>query len=81
MKHFNALAHRGFLLLVAIVASAVTLHVRQYMTEQRPIADALSHAQYGRMCAPSSASGDRARALPADCDMRGNPPRQRIALA
>ncbi len=63
MKYFNALANRKFLVLVAIVASAVTLQVRQHMTDTT-VQTMPSHTQEGRMCAPSSsARGDTARAL------------------
>jgi hypothetical protein len=70
VKHFNALANREFLLLVAIAASAITMHVRQHVVTQAPP----SHIENGRMCAPSGLqdSDKKARALPADCDMRTN---------
>jgi hypothetical protein len=76
MKGLNALANREFLVLVAIVASAVTLHVRQHVTPVSVPEAVPSHAQFGRMCAPSSSSrsgsGDGARALPADCELDRN---------
>jgi hypothetical protein len=76
MKHFSAIANRELLVLVAIVASAVTLHIRQQMTPattadtQAPV-----HAQFGRMCSPSAKDVDKPRALPADCEMRANLPK------
>ncbi len=72
MKYFNALANREFLVLVAIVASAITMHVRQHVAAHAPLS---SHIEQGRMCTPSTMKeGDEAktRALPADCDMRTN---------
>jgi hypothetical protein len=73
LKHFNWLASREFLVLVAIVASAITMHVRMQ-------ADASSQqsqqAQYGRMCEPTASSKDeddsKARVVPADCELRTN---------
>lgn len=77
MKHFNALANREFLVFVAIVASAITLHVR-HIDSGAPSAP--SHIQYGRMCEPSESSSgdDSARVRPADCDMRTNVRTHRI---
>jgi hypothetical protein len=72
-KHFNALANRELLVFVAIVASALTLHVRQHLSDSSPQA-APSLVQYGRMCEPSDSAIDngKARVHPADCDMRTN---------
>jgi hypothetical protein len=72
MKGLFAFANREFLVLVAIVASAVTLHVRQQVVPVAAPEAVPSHAQFGRMCAPSSSravAGDGARPLPADCEL------------
>ncbi|WP_157056264.1 hypothetical protein [Candidatus Burkholderia verschuerenii] len=79
MKAF--FANREFLVLVAVVASAVSLYVRQEVVPL-PAASAVvpSHAQFGRMCAPSSSSSsssvssDSARPLPADCELHRSVP-------
>jgi hypothetical protein len=73
VKQFNALANREFLLFVAIVASAITLHVREQMIDARPApASPDAQSQVSRLCEPAQASADKARVLPADCDMRTN---------
>lgn len=73
MKVFNRLAHREFLILVAIAASAITLHVRQHVND--PSAEA-SQAIPARMCEPRAANPNanesEARAMPADCAIRAN---------
>ncbi|WP_044041233.1 hypothetical protein [Caballeronia insecticola] len=66
MKYFNRLANREFLILVALVASAMTMHVKQHITEKQ--AQPVQSSQ--RMCEPSVASLNKARAMPADCGMR-----------
>ncbi|SAK49940.1 hypothetical protein AWB79_01501 [Caballeronia hypogeia] len=73
MKFFNQLANREFLIFVAIVASAVTLHVRQRVSTDQPAAS--SGANNGRICESPVASATKAEllpaslpaALPADC--------------
>jgi hypothetical protein len=74
LKHFNWLASREFLVLVAIVASAITMHVR--MQADAASSQAAQQVQYGRMCEPTSSSKDeddsKARAVPADCELRTN---------
>ncbi|WP_250450819.1 hypothetical protein [Caballeronia sp. ATUFL_M2_KS44] len=75
MKRFNALANREFLLLVAIVASAVTLHVRERAIET-PVA---SQASYPHMCEPTGAAGNKAKILPAGCDVRTDTKKDRNA--
>ncbi|WP_277185598.1 hypothetical protein [Caballeronia sp. BR00000012568055] len=78
MKHFNWLASREFLVLVAIVASAITMHVRLHEdTSTQPS----QQVQYGRMCEPTASNDQddsKARAVPADCELRTN---MRITLA
>ena len=80
MKVFNRLAHREFLILVAIAASAITLHVRQHVND--PAAQA-SQANSARMCEPrtanpnANADANEARAMPADCSIRANMGRTR----
>jgi hypothetical protein len=75
MKLFNTLANRESLLLIAIAASAITVSVREH-TDSSPM-QAPSHAQTGRMCAPSAAAGNDARPLPADCGVQMKAPAPR----
>jgi hypothetical protein len=70
VKIFNRLANRESLILVAIAASAITMHVRQH-TIHAPAA----RAEYERVCEPHAAQDGRARVLPADCGIRANLPR------
>ncbi|KXV10130.1 hypothetical protein CR51_09520 [Caballeronia megalochromosomata] len=73
MKSLNRLAHREFLILVAIAASALTLHVRQQLLESHA-QPAQARADYGRICEPPAASAGKARVLPAECGVRANMP-------
>ncbi|SAL18162.1 hypothetical protein AWB71_00795 [Caballeronia peredens] len=69
MKFFNRLANRESLMLVAIVASAITMHVRQHVTEAQGGAAQSSQ----QVCEPAAANPDTsraARAMPADCSIR-----------
>jgi hypothetical protein len=75
MKVFNALANREYLLLIAIATSAITLSVREH-TSGAP-AQVRSHAQTGRICAPSAEAGETARPLPADCGVQMKAPAPR----
>ncbi|WP_250512540.1 hypothetical protein [Caballeronia sp. INDeC2] len=68
MKFFNRLAHREFLIIVAVAASALTLHVRQHVADTHT----QTPADYGRMCEGPSVSPGKARVLPADCAVRAN---------
>jgi hypothetical protein len=72
VKHFNTLANRELLVFVAIVASAITLYVRQHVVDATAQALPQSTVQFGRMCEPSDSSSrdEKARVRPADCDMR-----------
>jgi hypothetical protein len=76
VNFFNRLANREFLVLVAIVASAVTLHVRQQVdgnqAQQAQTSGATGAPNYGRMCEPPAADAKEARMLPAECDIRAN---------
>ncbi|SPB15999.1 hypothetical protein NOV72_03198 [Caballeronia novacaledonica] len=76
MKLFNRLAHREFLIVVAIAASALTLPIRQHVTE-RQSAQA-SHAEFGRLCEAPAASAGKARVLPAGCRLRATMPANRM---
>ena len=71
MNIFNRLANREFLVMVAIVASAITLHVRQHVAgnpvQSTPASGA---ASYGRICEPPAGDAKDARMLPADCGIR-----------
>ena len=68
MKYFNRLAHREFLILVAIAASALTLQVREHVSAT-PVAPASNE----RLCAPSTFDDGKApRMLPADCGIRAD---------
>jgi hypothetical protein len=78
-RQLNALANREFLVFVAIVASALTWHVRQHMSDEN-VQAAPSRVEYGRMCEPSDSAIDngKARVRPADCDMHTNVRTHRI---
>ncbi|MDR5738879.1 hypothetical protein [Caballeronia sp. LZ016] len=65
MKVLNALANREFLVLVAIVVSALTLHVREQVVD-RP---AVAHANYTLMCEPSAPPTKKAKLQSAECDV------------
>jgi hypothetical protein len=70
MDLMHRLAKREFLVLVAIVASAVTLQVRQHVGAAQ---DASAHVQTlhdGPVCEPSTAQTDEPRMQPADCNIR-----------
>lgn len=75
MNFLNRLAHREFLILVAMAASALTLHVRQHVIEEQPVQ--ASHADYGRICEAPAVSESKVRLLPAECRMRANLPSNR----
>jgi hypothetical protein len=75
VKFLNRLAHREFLILVAMAASALTLHVRQHVIEEHPVQ--ASHADYGRICEAPAASESKARVLPAECRLRASLPANR----
>jgi hypothetical protein len=70
VKYFNMLASRESLVMIAIVASAITMHVRLQATP----AQSAEHLQYGRMCEPtvSADTEGKARVQPADCELRQN---------
>jgi hypothetical protein len=72
MKTSRPLAMREILVFVAIVASAVTWHVRQQAIAPSAANAVPSDAQYGRMCEPSTSNqkDEEARTLPADCKTR-----------
>jgi hypothetical protein len=68
VKNFNRLAHREFLILVAIAASALTLQVREHTMDK-----SASRAVDERMCEPSTYDeGNAPRMLPADCGIRAD---------
>jgi hypothetical protein len=70
VKYFNRLAHREFLILVAIAASAISLHVREHVVDSH--AQQASHSTYGRVCEQPAPDAGEARMLPADCAIRSN---------
>ncbi|KND55181.1 hypothetical protein BPUN_3138 [Candidatus Paraburkholderia kirkii] len=72
VKYFNRLANREFLVLVAIVASALTVQVRQHVVgnDARPAQS--SRASDGRLCEPPAPGAKKMRVLPADCGIRAN---------
>lgn len=73
MNFFNRLANREFLVLVAIVASALTLHVRQHVDgHQAQAAQTSGATNAGRICEPAASGAKQARMLPADCGVRAN---------
>lgn len=77
MKYFNRLAHREFLVLVAIVASALTMHVRQHVDGPREQAGQTVRVNDGRICEPPAADAKQPRMLPADCGIRAKMPAAR----
>ncbi|SAK59764.1 hypothetical protein [Caballeronia ptereochthonis] len=70
MKYFNRLAHREFLVLVAIVASALTMHVRQHVAGNDAQPAQSARASDGRLCEPPTSDARKMRVLPADCGIR-----------
>ncbi|MDR5742343.1 hypothetical protein QCE73_04140 [Caballeronia sp. LZ029] len=75
MKFLNRLAHREFLILVAVAASALSLHVRQHVIDTQTAQ--ASHADYGRICEAPAVSEGQARVLPAECRLRATMPANR----
>jgi len=75
MKRSSALANRELLVFVAIVASAITLHVREHGIDR----SATVHAAYTPLCEPSAHRAPKAGLRSADCDVRANAPAGRIA--
>ncbi|MDR5854012.1 hypothetical protein P9239_13995 [Caballeronia sp. LZ062] len=75
MKPSRALAYRELLVFVAIVASAITLHVR----ERSVVRSATVLAPVTALCEPCAHGSPRARLRPADCDVRAHAPAVRIA--
>jgi len=71
----NALMNRELLLFVAIVASAITLHVREHATDRYVPAN----ASYARLCEPSAHGSDKTPLRAADCNVRAKPGAMRIA--
>ncbi|WP_321792068.1 hypothetical protein [Caballeronia sp. J97] len=72
MKFFNRLAHREYLVLVALAASALTLHVRQQVIDAQAQSAQAPRADDGRICEPPAARPGKARVLPADCGVRSD---------
>jgi hypothetical protein len=72
VKFFNRLAHREFLVLAAVAASALTLHIRQESIDAHARSTHVSRAEYGRICEPPVAHAQKGRVLPADCAIRAN---------
>ncbi|SAK76020.1 hypothetical protein AWB77_03517 [Caballeronia fortuita] len=74
MNIFNRLAHREFLVLVAIAASALTLQIRQHSVDTAAQNEHAARLDHGRICEPPAADPAKLRVLPADCgistDMR-----------
>ena len=74
MKYSSGLANRESLVLVAIVASALTMYVRQHVTGPQVQTVHTSRANDGRICEPPAADAKQARMLPADCGIRTKVP-------
>ena len=79
MNFINRLANREFLILVAIIASAITLHVRQQVTDAQARPAQAAQGTYGRICEPPAAKTAEARIMPADCGIRANVRRARAS--
>ncbi|QSN62031.1 hypothetical protein [Caballeronia sp. M1242] len=74
MKWSRALANRELLVFIAIVASAITLHVRAEAIDRSAAsaAAAAMRAAYSQLCEPSPHGSTRARPRPADCRPRAH---------
>ncbi|VXB72281.1 conserved hypothetical protein [Burkholderia sp. 8Y] len=75
IKPSPALANRELFIFVAIVASAITLHVREHGIDR----SARVRAAYTPLCEPSAHGASKARLRPADCSVSANAPAVRIA--
>ncbi|MDR5756453.1 hypothetical protein [Caballeronia sp. LZ035] len=72
MDFLHRLAKRESLVLVAIVASALTLQVRQHVSAAQETATQAQPAPAAPICEPSSAQTDTPRMQPADCSIRAH---------
>jgi hypothetical protein len=72
VKFLNRLAHREFLTLVAVAASALTLHIRERVIDMHAQPAQASHLEYGPLCEAPAARTGKARVLPAACGVRAN---------
>lgn len=72
MDYLHRLAKRESLVLVAIVASGVTLQVRQQVTVTQETAAHVQPSQAAPICEPSSTQTDTPRLQPADCSIRAH---------
>jgi hypothetical protein len=72
MKWSRALANRELFVFVAILASAITLHVRAEAIDRSAAsaAAAAMRAAYSQLCEPSPHGSTRAHPRPADCRPR-----------
>lgn len=77
MKSFNRLAKREFLIVVAIAASALSLHVRQQTFDTHAQTAHAPREDYGRICEPPAAKVGEARMMPAHCGIRADARRDR----
>ncbi|MDR5819645.1 hypothetical protein [Caballeronia sp. LZ043] len=72
MNFLHRLAKRESLVLVAIVASAVTIQVRQHVNAIQEAAAQVQPSQAAPVCEPSSMQTDAPRMQPAECSIRGH---------
>ncbi|MDR5778878.1 hypothetical protein QCE63_05470 [Caballeronia sp. LZ065] len=72
MDLLHRLAKRESLVLVAIVASAVTLQVRQHVSAAQEPAARVQPSHAAPICEPSSAQTDTPRMQRADCSIRAH---------
>ncbi|WP_250471879.1 hypothetical protein [Caballeronia sp. GAFFF1] len=74
MKWSRALANRELFVFVAIVASAIALHIRAEAIDRSAAsaASAAMRAAYSQLCEPSPHGSARARPRPADCRARAH---------